>query len=431
MALLNQKKGFAIITMLISPIIGLIYGLFNLDFKGKRLILTLFGIFYGILLNYSDANDAGAYARLVKSYYTLDLSNFINRFYGIITFAPLPDSPNDLYIHFLCGIAGSLFGSVGLLFAIVGGVYGYLYGNAMLKIIKLPQSKKIGVLAVFLVTLFVIHRSFENMQTIRSWTGMWVLFNGVLGYYQSKKRKYLFLMIISPFFHLMYAFIAIPAILLAIFKFIPRKLIIGIYLFSFVANVNTLLLVNVASENQLTEKKLGSYYRINDDGEAIDPIANRQENSNAVWYAKYGKTDAVYYGATYFICFFLLAGYFKKEILTNVEYGLFATGILMASLANFLSFAYALYSRTMANATVYILAVLVLLVLRGFFINYHTIFWRKIGIRIGVLIFIPKIVFFISYFIGKTSMLLLALPFLIVFGESLNFSIKEFIKVFI
>src|SRR5690606_17639551 len=102
--------------------------------------------------------------------------------------------------HFLFGIAGSMFQSPSLLFALVGSVYGYYYGNALLKVIKFSKNQKITVLAFTLITLFVILRGFESMQTIRSWTGMWVLFNGVLGFYQTKNKKYILLIIFSPFF---------------------------------------------------------------------------------------------------------------------------------------------------------------------------------------------------------------------------------------
>jgi hypothetical protein len=354
---------------MISPILGLFYGLRNLDHKGKHLVLIIFGLFYGLLLNYSEGTDAGAYARLAESYYYLGWDTFVDRFIGILTLSPEDGSPSDLYIHILSGIAGSMFSSTSFLFALVGAVYGYFYGSALLKVIDFSNSKlkKISFLTFMLILLFVIHRSFDSMQTIRSWTGMWVLFNGVFGYYKTNNKKYLLLIMISPFFHLMYGFIAIPAILAIALKSLPKFLFIGIYAISFLLNVNSLLIVDAASENDLAKSKLGSYYRVSKKGKTIDPIALRQKDSDSNWYAKYGKTTSVYTGATFFMIFLILGGYYSKKIMNNVEYGLMTTALLMATLANFLSFAYALYSRTMANASVYVLALMVLLVLRGVF----------------------------------------------------------------
>jgi hypothetical protein len=418
---------------MISPILGLFYGLRNLDHKGKHLVLIIFGLFYGLLLNYSEGADAGAYARLAESYYYLGWDTFVDRFIGILTLSPEDGSPSDLYIHILCGIAGSMFSSTSFLFALVGAVYGYFYGSALLKVIDFSNSKlkKISFLTFMLILLFVIHRSFDSMQTIRSWTGMWVLFNGVFGYYKTNNKKYLLLIMISPFFHLMYGFIAIPAILAIALKSLPKFLFIGIYAISFLLNVNSLLIVDAASENDLAKSKLGSYYRVSKKGKTIDPIALRKENSNAVWYAKYGKTTSVYTGATFFMIFLIIGGYYSKKIMNNVEYGLMTTALLMATLANFLSFAYALYSRTMANASVYVLALMVLLVLRGVFKKPLGINYETIGIWIGIIIFIPKIVYFSSDFLYKTSMLLFVFPFINFFDTSLNFSIRDTINLFL
>jgi hypothetical protein len=418
---------------MISPILGLVYGLRNLDHKGKKLVLIFFGLFYGLLLNYSADVDAGAYASLVKSYYYLGWDTFADRFIGIITLSLEDGSPSDLYIHILCGIAGSMFSSTSLLFALVGTVYGYFYGSALLKVIDFSNSKlkKISFLTFMLILLFMIHRSFDSMQTIRSWTGMWVLFNGVFGYYKTKNKKYLLLIIISPFFHLMYGFIAIPAILAIAFKSLPKFLFVGIYAISFLFNVNSLLIVDAASDNDLAKKKLVSYYRVDKEGGTIDPIALRQEESNAVWYAKFGKTTSVYTGATFFMIFLILGGYYSKKIMNNVEYGLMTTALLMATLANFLSFAYALYSRTMANASTYVLALMVLLVLRGVFKKRPGINYEAVGIWIGVIIFIPKIVYFSSDFLYRTSMLLFVFPFINLFDTSLNFSVRDTINLFL
>jgi len=429
----RRDKAYSILLSFFSPILGLVFGLKRLDKKGKHLMLVIFGLFYGLLLNYSEGADAGAYAELVETYYTLGLSEFLDRLVGILTFQPPSDSPKDLYIHLLCGIAGSMFSSTSLLFALVGTIYGYFYGSALLKVISTPRDRlqKIGVLSFMLIFLFVIHRSFDSMQTIRSWTGMWVLFNGVFSYHQTKQKKYLLLILCSPFFHLMYGFIALPALLVIGFKFLPKYVFISIYIISFVANVNTLLVVDAASENDLIEQKLGSYYRIDKSGEGIDPIAERLEESSAGWYAKYGRTTAVYLGANVFIVFLILARYYSKIKMRSVEYGLMSTALLMASLANFLSFAYALYSRTMANATVYILAVMVLLALRGEFETSITSRFKKLGAWTGVLIFIPKIVLFASVFLIQTSLLLFVFPFINFIDTDLNASIRDLINLFI
>jgi hypothetical protein len=107
------------------------------------------------------------------------------------------------------------------------------------------------------------------------------------------------------------------------------------------------------------------------------------------------------------------------------------TALLMASLANFLSFAYALYSRTMANASIYILAVMVLLVLRGVFHANVMSRLKKLGVWIGILIFIPNVVYFTSVFLLQTSLLLFAFPFINLIDTDINMSIRDLVDLFI
>lgn len=426
----NQKKAVAYILLGFSPLISLIYVIRNLNNKTKLLFFTLFGAIYGLTINYLEGHDAWTHVQSLKKYYSLDLDEFIYRLWKIISFNPPPSSPDDLYIHFLFGIAGSIFQSPVVLFGMVGAVYGYFYGSALIKVIKFSKNQKITILLLIFITLFVVLRSFENMQTIRSWTGLWVLFNGVVGYYQTKKRKFILLILFSPFFHFMYIIIALPALIQIYFKVLQGKLLIGLYLISFAMSVNTLLVIDYASDYEFTENKLHSYYRISDKGEEMDPIAERKKEDTSSWYTYYGKQISIIYGTNYFIIFLILAGYYKKEIMTYVEYSVFSTGVLMAALANFLNFSSSLYGRTMANASIYVFAVMVLLLLRGCFKMKGEPIWKNIAIWLGVLIFIPKIFHFASDFMYRTSMLIIGLPFLNFLGDDYNFSIRDFINQF-
>uniref|UniRef100_UPI00404AEE55 EpsG family protein n=2 Tax=Flavobacterium sp. TaxID=239 RepID=UPI00404AEE55 len=430
----NQNKLFIVLMFFITPITALYVSLKNLDNRGKHFALTFFGFWFGLLLNYEEGNDAAVYVRHVTDYYVYNFQDIIDMAVGILTFNPLINSPNDLYVHILFSIAGSIFQQKTLLFGLVGLVYGYFYGRALLKIIKIPKNTSTGLLVFSLILLFVIHRSFDSMQTVRSWTGMWVLFNGVYSYAETKKRKYILLILCTPLFHLMYTFIAIPALIFIILnKILPSKVIIGIFFFSFISNINIIAITEASSENDLAQSKLSSYYRIDKTGEGIDPIAQRLENSGGVWYAKYGKSTVVYFGAVFFIFFLIFAGYYSKIKMTDVEYSLASTGLLLASLANFLSFAYTLYSRTMANATIYILAVMVLLALRNSFTDSNSKFAKikRFFVWSGVVIYIPKIVYFTSTIFLTTSFLTILFPFTILFSSDLNFSIRDFINFFI
>ncbi|OIQ21438.1 MAG: hypothetical protein BM557_04070 [Flavobacterium sp. MedPE-SWcel] len=424
----NQTKGLSILLLLISPLFGLFCGLKYLSWQNRKLIIILFFVIYGSLLKYGAESDAAVYVNLLELYSDMSISEFFLRLKHILLLDPLPNSPNDVYVHCLAFFSAGVVGTKAIFFPIVAGIYGYFYVMAMSKILKWENKKQVTLLLLSVAFLFIIHRSITSFQTVRTWTGMWILFNGVLGYHQTKNRKYLFLMFAAPLVHFAYLVIALPVFASLSYKKIPGIAVISLYILSFFTTLNPGGILNVSKDNSLAEEKVGAYYRENKYGESIDPIMERREKSNAVWYAKYGKTDSVYYGGHAFALFIILGGFYRKRM-TPVEVGLFTAGLLTATLANFGTFSYAFYSRTMANAVIYILATVVLMTTRGAF-QFNTVLnprLTKFLQWVCVLIFLPKMVFFIAEFLVFTSIFILGMPFVGWTSETLNISIRELI----
>src|SRR6056297_3071105 len=94
----KQVRTYSFILFIISPVLGLFLGLKSLDKKGKHFFLILFGLFYGILLNYSQNADAARYVQLVESYYDLGFSEFWNRLIDILLLQPETGMQKDMYI---------------------------------------------------------------------------------------------------------------------------------------------------------------------------------------------------------------------------------------------------------------------------------------------------------------------------------------------
>ena len=151
----NQTKGLSILLLFISPLLGLFCGIKYLSWKNRKLIIILFFIMYGSLLQYGEGSDAAAYVRLLDGYAQMSLSDFFIRLKQIILLDPLPDSPNDVYVHTLAFFTSSIMQAKFLFFPIVAGIYGYFYVMAMSKILVWEKHKHLTIGLLFIILLFI------------------------------------------------------------------------------------------------------------------------------------------------------------------------------------------------------------------------------------------------------------------------------------
>jgi len=374
-----------------------------------------------------EGTDASAHQENVYYHYVgLSFESFANELWHIITLNPLPDTDDDVYIHVISYLTGSLLYAPWLFFTIVGFVFGYFYISALSKILVWDRRKRLPLVAIAFIFLFIIYRGVDNLQTVRTWTGMWVLFDGILGYFQTGKRKYLLLMLMAPLIHFAYFAIALPAYFIVLIKKNPKLILIIIYSISFVANIASGGIIDQINKTELGQKKVEGYYH-----EDPEYYEEKQAEVNANWYVTLGKVKSLWWGSNA-LAFSLILGGFYTRRMTRIESSIFSVGLLTAAFANFGDFIPAFYSRTMVNAGLYILAAALLLSLRGE-INKgkgikSNIF--RLAIWISILVFIPKVVYTIANMLYFTSVFMIVFPaagWLI----SEKISIRELVSLFL
>ena len=422
----NKIKDSKLLTILF-PLLGLYYSIFKLNWRQKKWVLIIFITIFGSIMQFPENSDAETHKENVYSHYVgLSKHKFFNELKHIITLDPLPQSNDDVYIHVISYLTGSILNWPSLFFIIVSFIFGYFYINALSKILKWNKNVKIQIISILLILLFIIYRGIDSMQSIRSWTGAWVLFNGVVGYFQTKQKKYWLFILSSPLIHAAYFLMAIPAYLIVLFNNkIPFKIIIFFYFASFLITIPSEPIIQQLNRTELGQNKVRSYYTENKNQNEIE----MQEGN---WYVKYGKKKALHWGSNFMAFTLILFGFYEKKM-TRLEAGLFSTGLLMAIFANLGDFFYAFYNRTMINSGLYILATTILLTTRGQLFNKTSgnLILKKIMIWISILIFIPKIVYTIANLLYYTSIYIFAFPFIGWIDSDLNVSIREVISLLI
>lgn len=431
MAVSTKTMGYFVLTML-SPVLALYHGIKNLSWRNRKwvliFIITIFGSLFPLERQGEGGKGAdGAYLKEIvyDHYLSLSYSQWWYELSEIIKFSPESGGFQYVFNHVL-GLLLGFLGMPELLFVIVAFIFGYFYISALSKILVWRKGRKFSFLAWGLIGIMVIYNGIDHIQSIRTWTGAWVLFNGVFGYHQTGKKKYLWLMLAAPLFHTAYLFMALPAYIVIFIRRLPPLLIVGVFIASFFINLNPIGVLDQLKTTEWGENKVTGYY--DEDANNLQYNILRSEDERN-FYVKYGKFQSHHWGANFLAFSLILSGLFTRKRLNQLEYGLLITGLFMASAANLGDFIGPFYNRTMSNAGIYIVSVTSLLLLRGELLpaSHPKLFWRKTMLTVSLLVFIPYALYTAANLLIYISIFMFGAPFIGWFDNELMISLRDLI----
>lgn len=430
---MNSKYTTSIVYALLMPVLLVADAIKSSSFRYKRWALTLFFGVYGSTITLSKSKDGYRHLEMVYEHYVgLPFEQFMFELFQILTFQTSIGG-SDVYKHVLSYFVGEILGLPGLFFVFVGLIYGYFFSGAMLVVFRNFRWAHKNLLFWGFVILFILAKNVEGVNTVRTWTGLWVLVYGSLRYYETKKSKYVLLMFLPPFIHFSYFIMALPAyvvLFLGSNSGFKKKIFAFVFVItSFASLVSPQNISNTLSQTELGASKVQSYYR-----EETKSTREIIEDTGAEtrWYRTFQNAGVQVWALNILVYTFLLTGaYFKK--MTLFQQNIFSIGLLTLSLSNASWFLYALTSRSALVGMVFILAALMLMMqdtrTNNFFSRPRAVL--KIGMTLSLLLFIPLIVYSLSNILNFLSVYLIAAPFVPWFDESLNLSIKNFLRFYV
>jgi len=420
-----EKIIFNFYLMLLSPPLSLFIGLREKSYTFKRGLLILAITIFGSIITIGDGADGFVHQQNVYDHY-LDLSfeQFSKELIAVLQFAPYPETNDDVYIHVLSYFVGSILGAPQLFFVFVSFIYAYFFSGSILKVLQVIPKTKISYFFYFFSTVFVLYKNVEGINTVRTWTGLWILFYAAFCYFETRKLKYLLLMFVPPFVHVSYFIMAIPVWVVMMFGTRFKLIYAGIFVISFFYGINQNVTMEVLSETEVGASKSQGYY--------VEDVENHEKGKfdNSTWYKKMQKNGVQKY-AMYIIAFTLIFSGIYFNDMNTMESKLFSIGILTRTLSNFSTFIFALSARSALVSSVFIIAAFILLLKRGYFNREKISFIYQILFFISALLYIPYLVFKIAYLIDYISVFMLMFPFLPWIFNDINISIKGFLGKFL
>lgn len=417
---------------LFSPLSMLLLGLRNSNFDYKRWALILFVTFYGSVIFLSDTNDGFRHQQNVyNTYGNMDLGEFFSTTWDIVSFKAVEGTKGDLFIHFISFFVGSILKAPKLFFVFVSFVYGYFYAGSIMLVARHYVVSKYSRLLFSLFALFVLWKNIEGVNTVRTWTGLWVLFYAVSHYILYRKKRYLFLIFAPPYIHFSYFLMAVPAWFVVFFqRYVTQVGFVVVFALSFLFSFNASKAVEYVESTELGQTRRGYVL----DETNVTFIEKRQETNErrmkGSWYQQLNQKGFHKIG---FFIIVIAAFFFATKSQSNFfEFTLLNVGMMNIALANYLSFIFAVYTRSAIIGEVFVLAFVVVYlskILRVKETNQARIFKRML--LIAFLFFIPFIFYKIADMIYYISIFVVAFPFIPWLESTLNVSIREFFGYFL
>lgn len=351
----GPKIIYSSLLMLISPLFTLIQTLKSKNRYYLRWMLTIFTTIYASTFDIEGIGDGTRHWQRVYDYYVgLSFSQFWSDLIDIIVFRTNDFVNEDVYIHLLSFFTGGVLNTPGLFFTFVGFVYGYFFAGCMVKIFRYFPSPLRHFPFFIIAVYFIAILNLQSMNTVRTWTGFWVMFYGVLMYHDTGKLKYLLLVLSAPLFHIGYFIMALPVwavVLLPLKRYWMMVLYVASFSFSF---ITPQYVVSRLERLEVGQEKVQGYY-VEEKATVKARIEHFSGGGGVRWYRVYKNSGIMEWAVVGIAMVFLLNGDYLKRM-DSLESLLFSAGLASKVLSNTAWFLYAVSNRSGVIADLFVLA---------------------------------------------------------------------------
>ena len=403
----------------------------------KHWALTAFITIYGatIAIRYSPSGegaDGVRHLNLVYDYYQgMGFQQFLADLWYSIT---LQETSNpgirDPYKHVVSYFVGAVLGAPWLFFTVIAFVYGYFFSGSMLEVFRKWSPRKENYVIIAFAALFILLKNVEGVNTVRTWTGLWILVYANLRYYRTGQNRYLLLMLLPPFVHFAYFLMALPAYFVAIFGNLPRLYLVLFFLSGATTLINPGDMVDVVSSVERGAFSAEAYYR--EEELTFDERVEIVSASSNRWYK-----SVQFLGLhKWALIFFVVAISFTRlypSLMSKVPRSLFSIGLLTVALSNSTWFFFALSNRSWVTGAIFIFsAFLMSRVELSSTERIHSQQFTsgyKLLLHLSLLLFLPFILVQLSVLLDYPSIFMFVAPFLVWLDPEMNMSIKYVLQV--
>jgi len=419
---MSQRLVHHILLMLFSPALGLYQAFQHRSRALKQWALIAFITLYGSVITLTEGKDGYRHWQKVYDHYVgLKFSQFWNELLQIVTLSYNKEVSDDPYIHVLSYFVAGFLGAPGLFFTFVAFIYAYFFSKSLFRLFEVFPKFKYSKLFFGFAMVFLLWKSIEGINTVRTWTGLWILFYGSISYYQTGKKKYMLLMFVPPLIHIGYMAMALPAWGVLVLG-VRRWLYAALFFLSFATTmINPDLVTNRISENKVGQSKVQGYY-VEEEPTLQDAL---EVSQGKTWYKTIYTIGVQNWAVALVAATLIIFGAYFRDM-TKLELYLFSIGIVTYAFANTTWFLYTVAERSNIIAGTFILAALLLMWQRAYFEQRTAkVKLQRKMLFLAFILFIPFVVYRLADLIYFVSAFVFITPFLPWIDYGMNVSIRE------
>lgn len=429
-AKLSERFLFVVFSALIVPPLLILQAWKTSSERYRHWLLTVFITVYGSTIGIAyDPLGQGPdgvrhLLRMYTHYLDLEFFDFSRELFEILLFQRGTSPHADVYAHVLSYLVGGVMGMPTLFFPVVAFVYGYFFSGSLIRIFRGLRGAQLPVLVLFIFFNFFLMKNLEGVNTVRTWTGLWVLVYACLHYHETGKSRYLILMAAPPFIHFGYFIMAIPAYVVVLLGVRTTLFSVLFVISSFTTFVNPGSFTEVISQTELGEQRVRAYQRDNVAGTATI-IAQSSAANHRIWRVLQ-RAGVQKWALNIFAYTLLIAGIYRLSM-TVFEQRILSIGLLTLALSNSIWFLYAVSNRSWVVGAIFVFAAFALMrirVGRGFRAPLSASLYR-FGLLSSAVLFIPFVAYNLSALLDFPSVFLLVMPFVVWLQPEINMTFKE------
>lgn len=394
--------------------------------RHQRLLITLFFAAFGSTMLIG--GDAIRHQWVVETFFSqLSFSAWLSDLWLILTFRTTVGGAHDVYNHTISYLFGGVLDLPQLYIPFVAAVYGYFYAGSVVHVLRNLRLSKLNYVLAGFVALFIFTKGLEGVQTVRTWTGMWVLVYGCLKYYETRRLRYLLLIFAPPFIHFGYWVMTIPAWIVLVYGSRPLLYTVLVALSSFTSFLPSQPVTELISQTERGAASL-QWYQVEERQDAFDSFERQALDTN--WYNAYRQAGIQRWAPIVLVLTLFLSGVYEQKM-NGYQQRIFSVGVLTLAFSNMTWFVFAIHNRTLTIAMIFLLA--------GFLLARldpeNTQKFRRLppyyqwGLHLALVLWIPLILFNVSVSFDRMSAFALVLPFLVWLDPELNIALKEVLNV--